>query len=133
LWHDFFRDGGPKAPVAEMTVAAPTRWTVEQRRTYRLAATNLGDRTWFTTEPAQVFVRVMFVGPDGADRSDERVELRLPLRGPVPPNGRIEMDLDVRAPRKEGAYRLRHRLEIDPYFRVQPTSVHEVPVVVRTR
>lgn len=133
MWHDFLRDGGPSAPLADITVAVPTRWTVEQRETYRLTATNLGVRTWFTTEPARVFVHVMFVGPDGADRIDERAELWLPINGTVPPNGRLAMDLVVRAPRKEGAYRLHHRLEIDPYFRVQPTSVHEVPVVVRTR
>lgn len=133
MWHDFMRDGGPEAPVADLTVAAPTRWTVEQRQTYGLAATNRGQRTWFTTEPARVFVHVLFVSVADADRIDERAELWLPIGGTVAPGGRLEMDLNVRAPRKEGPYRLVHRVEIDPYFRVQPTSVHEVSVVVRTR
>jgi peptidoglycan/LPS O-acetylase OafA/YrhL len=133
MWQDFRRDGGPEAPIAELTAAVPTRWTVERRQTYHVAATNLGTRTWFTIRPAQTYLHIMFVGPDALERVDERVELWLPIPQDIAPNGRLEMDVSVMAPRKEGSYRLRHRIEIDPYFGLTPATVLEVPVVVRER
>src|SRR5699024_9255266 len=95
MWHEFLRDGGPEAPVAQIAVAPPARWTVGRQQTYRLTATNLGERTWFAARPAQVFVHVMFVGPGADDRVDGRAELWLPIAQPIPPNGRLEMELNV--------------------------------------
>jgi len=120
-------------PVARYDAVPPIRWTVDQKQTYVFKATNMGDTTWSTKAPGQVFLRVRFVGPGAAETVDTRVEVRPPIDRDVPPGEQLAMDVTVSAPRKEGEYRVRQWLEIEE----QPGSftgpIFDAPVVVEER
>ena len=44
------------------TAHPPDRWTIEQRQTYTVRATNLGRRAWSSHRAGQVMLHIMFVG-----------------------------------------------------------------------
>jgi hypothetical protein len=133
MLREFFRAPGPEVPVAAFEVAPPERWTLEQRQTYVVRATNLGERRWYAAEPAQIFLHIMFVGPGDVETVDSRVELRLLIDREVPPGGQLEMEVRVTAPRKEGSYRLRHQLELDAPLGLAGGASHDTPVTVDVR
>jgi hypothetical protein len=133
MLRDFFRSPGPERPVATIETAPPDRWTVEQRQTYVVRASNQGERTWYSTQPVQVYLHVMFVGPGDAETVDSRVELRLPIERDVPPGDQVEMEVSVAAPRKEGSYRLRQQLELNKDLGLSGGAFHDTPVEVEVR
>jgi hypothetical protein len=130
---EIIQSPGQFLPVARFDSAPPDRWTVEQKQTYAVQATNLGERTWRNASPGQVVLHVMFVGPGEAETVDTRVEQRLPIARDVAPGETLTMDVTLTAPRKEGEYRLRQQLELDG----QPTMVgsppFDTPVTVDVR
>jgi hypothetical protein len=130
---EILREPGPLLPIASVESTPPDRWTVEQRQTYVVRATNLGARTWTTTSPGRVLLHTMFVGPEDSETVDTRVETRLPISRDVPPGQQIEMELQTTAPRKEGTYRLRHQLELEEQPGLSGSPPAEARVTVNVR
>jgi hypothetical protein len=120
-------------PVARFDAAPPNRWTIEQRQSYVVRATNLGERAWSTKAPGRVFLHVMFVGPGDAETVDTRVEMRPPIDREVRPGEQIEMQVEVAAPRKEGTYRLRQQLELEEHTGLVAGPPFDTPVTVDER
>jgi hypothetical protein len=120
-------------PVARYDAPPPDRWTVEQKQTYTLRATNQGQRAWNSSSPAQVVLHVMFVGPGDAETVDSRVELRQPINRDVQPGEQLSMDVMLTAPRKEGDYRLRQQLELDGQPTLVGSAPFDSPVTVEVR
>jgi hypothetical protein len=120
-------------PVARYDAPPPDSWTVEQKQTYTLKATNQGPRTWRASSPGQVVLHVMFVGPGDAETVDTRVELRQPIPRDVQPGEQLSMDVALTAPRKEGDYRLRQQLELDGQPTLLGSAPFDTPVTVEVR
>jgi hypothetical protein len=120
-------------PVTRFDSDPPDRWTVEQKQTYTVRATNVGERAWSSSSPGQVILHVMFVGPGDSEIVDTRVEQRLPINGQVKPGEQLQMDVTLTAPRKEGDYRLRQVLERDGQATLAGSPPQDTPVTVDTR
>jgi hypothetical protein len=121
------------APVARFESPPPDHWTVEQRQTYTVRVTNLGQRAWSSVGPGQAVLHVTFVGPGDAETVDTRVELRQPITRDVQPGEPVEMEVTLTAPRKEGDYRLRQQLELDGQAGQVGSPPFETPVTVEVR
>jgi hypothetical protein len=120
-------------PVGRFESEPPDRWTVEQKQTYTVRTTNLGERAWSSTSPGQIILHVMFIGPGDAETVDTRVEQRLPISREVKPGEQLTMDVTLTAPRKEGEYRLRQVLELDGQAKLTGSPPQDTPVTVDTR
>jgi hypothetical protein len=133
MLRELLRPPGMEAPVARFDAPPPDRWVVEQRQTYLVRATNVGERTWYDQRPGEVYLHIMFVKPGDPEVIDTRVEAYLPIDQQVPPGGQLEMAVTVTAPRKEGEYRLRQQLELNKDRGIGPGTVHETTVEVDVR
>jgi 4-amino-4-deoxy-L-arabinose transferase-like glycosyltransferase len=133
MFRELLRPPGLEVPLARFDEPPPDRWVIEQRQTYRVRVTNLGERTWYAERPAELYLHVMFVKPGDPEVIDTRVEVRLPIEHQVPPGGQLEMDATVMAPRKEGEYLLRQQLEFSKDRGMSPSQPFDAPVVVDER
>ncbi|MFN8633499.1 MAG: hypothetical protein U0893_06555 [Chloroflexota bacterium] len=117
MLREFLRQPGPATPAVDFEIDPPDQWVVDQKQTYHVRATNVGERTWYAERPAGTFLHVMFVRPaekpGERETIDGRAELVLPIERVVRPGETLEMDVTATAPRKEGGYVLRHQLELD--------------------
>jgi hypothetical protein len=133
MTRDLIRRPDLEIPVARFELGPPDRWTVDQRQTYQVRVTNLGQRAWYPYRPARVNLHVMFVGPGDAESIDSRVEAEIPVARTVLPGEQLDMDVTVTAPRKEGTYQLRQRLEIENVPGQTTLPASETPVQVDVR